>query len=390
MITFNFNTPESYLLISLGILWLIQLIYYFALYKKIPGRNSAARKGKIKFSEEYPPLSVVVCTRDECEKLRDFLPLILEQDYPDFEVIVVNDHPKDESEDLLICMQEKYQNLHYTFIPDSARYVSRKKLALTLGIKASKNDWVVFTDAHCYPVSKNWLRLLARNFVPGIEVVLGYSSFKFAKGWLHKRMAFDMLFTSMRYLGFALAGNPYMGVGRNMAYRRELFFKKKGFSSHLNLQRGDDDLFINQVATKKNTRVETDIDSTVRMQPLHLYKDWMEEKMSYMVTSRYFKGPQRFILGFETFSRFLFYLVTIATMVMAILHMNWIIAGITLLLWLFRFVVQAYIINKTSRELGDKRSYYFSIPVFDILIPLLNFKINLYRMYMGEKNYVRR
>lgn len=162
---------------------------------------------------------------------------MLEQDYPQFEVIVINDGNTDESEDYLTILEEKYPHLYHSFVPDSSRYISRKKLAVTLGIKASKYEWLVFTNANCMPQSNQWLRLMARNFTSRTQVVLGYSGYERGKGWLHKRVAFDNLFTSMRYLGFALAGSPYMGIGRNLAYRKELFYQQKGFSAHLNLQR---------------------------------------------------------------------------------------------------------------------------------------------------------
>jgi cellulose synthase/poly-beta-1,6-N-acetylglucosamine synthase-like glycosyltransferase len=172
-----------------------------------------------------------VCAREESENLRRNLGAVLEQDYPLFEVIVINDGNTDESEDYLTILEEKYPHLYHSFMPDSSRYISRKKLAVTLGIKASKYEWLVFTNANCMPQSNQWLRLMARNFTSRTQVVLGYSGYERGKGWLHKRVAFDNLFTSMRYLGFALAGSPYMGIGRNLAYRKELFYQQKGFSA---------------------------------------------------------------------------------------------------------------------------------------------------------------
>lgn len=151
------------------------------------------------------------------------------------------------------------------------------------------------------------------------------------KGWLHKRTAFDALFQSLRYLGFALAGKPYIGIGRNLAYRKELFFQQKGFSKYLNLQRGEDDLFINELATSSNTRVETDFNATTRIQPVYRYKDWKEEKVSYMATARFYHGIQRYLLGFETFSRLLFYAACIAGIVFGILNFHWLVAGIAFL-----------------------------------------------------------
>ena len=277
MEAFTFDTTEQILLAASGTLFIIQALYYLCLYNRIHLHSRAVKRGNVHFSQELPPVSVIICAREECENLRRNLKAVLEQDYPQFEVIVINDGNTDESEDYLTLLEEKYPHLYHSFVPDSSRYISRKKLAATLGVKASKYDWLVFTEANCCPQSNQWLRLLARNFTSRTQVVLGYSGYERGKGWLHKRVAFDNLFTSMRYLGFALAGSPYMGIGRNLAYCKELFYEHKGFSAHLNLQRGDDDLFVNHVATAENTRVETDADATVRMQPVFRAKDWREE-----------------------------------------------------------------------------------------------------------------
>ena len=279
MEAFTFDTTEQILLAATGTLFIIQALYYLCLYNRIHLRSRAVKRGNVHFSQELPPVSVIICAREECENLRRNLKAVLEQDYPQFEVIVINDGNTDESEDYLTLLEEKYPHLYHSFVPDSSRYISRKKLAATLGVKASKYDWLVFTEANCCPQSNQWLRLLARNFTSRTQVVLGYSGYERGKGWLHKRVAFDNLFTSMRYLGFALAGSPYMGIGRNLAYRKELFYEHKGFSAHLNLQRGDDDLFVNHVVTAENTRVETDADATVRMQPVFRAKDWRENRL---------------------------------------------------------------------------------------------------------------
>lgn len=390
MEAFTFNTAELILLSAAGVLLIVQLIYYLGLYNRIHTHNLAVGKDEVHFGRELPPLSVVICARNESENLLRNLPAILKQDYPDFEVIVINDGSTDESEDLLSELEEEYPNLYHSFTPDSARYISRKKLALTLGIKASKYDWLVFTEADCTPVSDKWLRRIARNFTPSTDIVLGYSGYERGKGWLHKRVSFDSLFTSLRYLGFALAGKPYMGIGRNLAYRKELFFKVKGFSTHLNMQRGEDDLFINQIANENNTRVETSPDSVIRMQPVERYKDWKEEKVSYMATARFYKGSQRWLLGLETATRLLFYVACLSGIVFGILSFHWLAAGLVLLLWIVRYSAQAYVINKTANEMGDNRSYYFTLPVFDIIRPLQSLKFRLYRLYRRKGDFMRR
>ena len=390
METFTFNTVELILLSAAGILFIIQLIYYFGLYNRIHAHNKAVRKEEIHFSRELPPLSVILCARNEAENLRKILPAILEQDYPQFEVIVINDASTDETEDILGIMEEKYPHLYHSFTPESARYISHKKLALTLGIKASKHDWLVFTETNCMPASNQWLKLMARNFTPQTQIVLGYSGYDRTKGWLHKRTAFDALFQSLRYLGFALAGKPYMGIGRNLAYRKELFFQQKGFSKYLNLQRGEDDLFINQLATPSNTRVETDINATTRINPVYRYKEWKEEKISYMATARYYQGIQRYLLGFETFSRLLFYVSCIAGIASGVLNSHWLVAGIALLIWLLRFIMQIVVINQTAKEMGGNRKYYFSLPVFDLLQPIQSLNFKICRFFRGKGDFMRR
>ena len=386
---FTFNIVEIILLSSVGLFLIIQAIYYFNLYNQLHIHNKAANDGDLIYETEYPPISVIISARNESENLQKYLPYVLEQDYPEFEVIVINDGSTDESEDVLSAFEEKYTNLYHTFTPDGARYISRKKLAVTLGIKASKHNWLVFTDADCRPASNDWLKLMARNFSPRTDIVLGYSAYEQEKGWFQRKVAFSNLFMSMRYLGFALIDKPYMGIGRNMAYRKELFFKNKGFSSHLNLQRGDDDLFINEAATPFNTRVETSPNAVIRMEPAYNFKSWKEEKVSYLATSHYYHGLQRYWLGFETTSRLLFIAATIAAIVVGAINMQWIVLGVAVLAYILRYVMQAIIINQTAADFGEKK-YYLTLPLFDIIQPLdvLNFK--LFRKIRGKADYMKR
>ena len=220
--------------------------------------------------------------------------------------------------------------------------------------------------------------------------MLGYSGYERGRSWLHRRAAFDSLFTAMRYLGFALAGSPYMGIGRNLAYRKSLFFDQKGFSAHLNLRRGDDDLFVNQVARRENTRVETDPAAVVRMQPLFRTKDWREEKIGYASTARLYHGAQRWILGFETFSRLLFHAAWIATVVLAALHTHWLVAALGFLQFVFRFVMQALVINITAKDLDEKYRHYLLLPIFDILQPLQSLRWKLYCLFRDKREFLRK
>ena len=388
MEAFTFNTAELILLSAAGVLFIIQVIYYLGLYNRIHSHNKAVRKEETHFTRELPPLSVILCARNEADNLRKVLPAILEQDYPQFEVIVINDASTDETEDVLGFMEEKYPHLYHSFTPDSARYISHKKLALTLGIKACKYDWLVFTETNCIPASKDWLKLMARNFTSQTQVVLGYSGYDRTKGWLHKRVAFDTLFQSLRYLGLALAGKPYMGIGRNLAYRKELFFKQKGFSSYLNLQRGEDDLFINSVANSYNTQVAVHPDSIVRM-PIPPYKRiWFEEKIGEHVTGHLYHGWARFSNAFETWTCALFHLITLAGLILSIISFQWIATGVFFLLGLIRFIIQMIVFRNTAKDMQEKLCCVF--PVFDLFRPLLSLQLKLLYFMRAKSDFLRK
>lgn len=383
------STGQVLLAGAAGLL-LIQIVYQLALYNRIHLHNKAAREGTTNFSGETPPVSVIIPAREASEQLRRNLASVLEQDYPCFEVIVVNDGHTDESEELLTQMEERYPNLYHSFVPDSSRYVSRKKLALTIGIKASRYDWLVLTDASCRPQSDRWLRLLARNFTPRTEIVLGYSGYERRRGWPCRCMAYDALFTAMRYLGFAQARRPYMGIGRNLAYRKKLFFRQKGFSAHLNLQRGDDDLFVNLAATGQNTRIETCADAAVRMEPPALAKEWREDKIGYASTARLLKGAQRRMAGFETTTRLLFHLCWLTALVLSLARLHWLTAGLSLACFCARLAVQAVVLNTAARELGESYRYYSSLVVFDILQPLQSLRWKLACLLRKKSEFLRR
>ena len=176
-----------------------------------------------------------------------FLPSVLEQEYPDYEVIVVNDCSEDNSYDVLGILLEKYPNLKISTINKDPKFTHNKKFAQFIGIKAAKNELLLFTDADCKPVSNRWLEYMTSHFDEKTNFVLGYGGFFSKGGLLNKYIRYDCMFIAMQYLGMALRGVPYMGVGRNLAYRRSVFFRNKGFGSHNHIVSGDDDLMVNSI-----------------------------------------------------------------------------------------------------------------------------------------------
>ena len=370
---------------SAGILFFIQSCYHWGLY-----RNLYLHSKKEKKETDTPPLSVILVAKDAASDLQKNLPAILEQDYPEFEVIVIYEQSADDNcEDVLKLLQEKYPHLHHSFIPDSARYISHKKLGITMGIKASHYDWLVFTEPNCRPESNQWLRKMARNFTSNTDIVLGYSNYEKTKGWFNRKITFDTMLNSMRQLGRAIGGHPYTGCGRNLAYRKSLYYNQKGFASHLNLQRGEDDLFVNRTANKKNTRIETSPESIVRITAPHFKKNWAEDKLSYNMTSHYFKGISRYVMGFETCSRLLFFLAIIACLVYGIWIQDWITVGIASFLWLIRFILLLVVFRKTSITLGE-RKFYSTLLLFDWMQPFWNLRFKIQQRARRKDEFMRK
>lgn len=386
-INFDYCLNNSIILIF-GISFIILSIYHFLLYSQIIRKNKK-KKEVIETSNVVPPISVIIPSKDASKKLNSNLPFILNQDYPDFEVIVVNDNSEEETNDTLMLLEKQYDNLHHTFIPNTTRYVSTKKLALSLGIKASKNEWLVFTEVDCRPASDQWLKSLSSNFSPSTDIILGYSNYEKAKGYFSKYITYDQLIFSMRYLGSALLGFPYTGQGQNLCYRKSLFAKAKGFSSNLKLQRGEDDLFINCTATRANTRIEISAESVIRKEVPEFHQTWKEDKISYFVTSQLYHGIARFVMGFESLIKYIFFISYIFILALSSYNNNWFIIGgstlVTILYWINTFII----INKTTSILND-RHFYFTLPFFSLIRPLKNLRFKLHKAFMKKDDFMRK
>ena len=386
MIHIDFTLVSFMVLVFCFVLFIIQLSYFLGPYSRLYKCNK--KQNKLPDNTNCPPLSVIIVTKDSASVLKENLPVILEQDYPDFDVIVVNDESAGEDEDILKLIETKYHNLYHTFIPKSARYISRKKLGVAMGIKASRHEWIVLTEPYCKPESKNWLRNLARNFTPDTDIVLGYCNYKPGKGLFAKRIISDLLMNSMRYLGRAIGKSTYMGIGRNLAFRKDAYEKHKGFSKQLHLQRGEDDLFINEIATKSNVKVEVSTDSIVRMPQPEYKRIWNGEKIGYEVTGKLYKGMARLSNSFETCTAILFNITTIACIAYSIISKEWIITAITALLLIIRLSVVMNVLIKTSKAMGESIRSFFLIYI--ILRPIYSLSLKMKYLTRTKTDYMRR
>lgn len=292
------------------LLWVIQFIYLLKYHWPL---------GKIRAEEhnlEQPGVSIVVSARNEEKNLMMNLPKWMEQDYPNFEVIVVNDTSYDDTADILNALAVSYPRLHVIHIDEEKQNMQGKKFALTLGIKGAKNEIILFTDADCSPRSNNWISSIVARHHSGVEIVLGYSPFEKRKGWVNKLARFDNALVGLQYLGAAKAGRPYMGVGRNLSYTQSVFFKVGGFRSHYSLISGDDDLLINQVAKKGNTAIAYDLDAQTISPAKSTMAEWRTQKKRHFSTSPHYKGKDKRWLSIFPTTWFLMHALSLFTILL--------------------------------------------------------------------------
>ena len=301
----SLTTIELIIWILFLFLVLFQLFYQFISYRKLLFYNVNTELKEKKSS--LPPVSIIICAKNEATNLEQYLPRFLEQDYPEFQVIVVNDCSDDRSADVLEELSKHHDHLYFTNIKSDPIYRHGKKLAVTLGIKAAKYEHLVFTDADCFPTSKDWLYTMANNFSDEKKLIIGVSPYTTNKGLLGQVIGYETLQTAVSYISSALRQNTYMGVGRNMAYTKSLFYDNKGFSGHTHILSGDDDLFINKAANKTNVAVEISDQSVVKSLPAQYWSEWFKQKRRHLSTGQFYKTRHKLRFTIEGAQGFLFY-----------------------------------------------------------------------------------
>ena len=354
--------------------FVVQLFYYLYLFRK-PYQDFASNGIKSEDKEinkkELPGITVIITAKNEDENLRRNLPFILNQDYPNYQVVVVDNGSTDSTNDVLNNFRQHHANLYITYIPIGSEKVNDKKLALTIGIKAAIHDILLFTEPDSKPLSKRWIYEYAKTFNQGKKVVIGCCQLEIKKGFFKKFILFDNLFSGVKYLSMALSKRLYIGVGRNMAFKKNLFFENKGFSSVLNIEDGEDDVFINKIATKENTAAVTSKDSMVISNVVEGLSTWRNIKTKYLNTQKHLLGNATKLLSFEVISRYAFYLLFVALCLVGIFSSMKLLIPFVILLFLIRVLVQIVVINKNSK-LYNSGSFYFSLLLFDLISPIVD------------------
>ncbi len=325
---------------------LIQLVYYVGIFSRL-----AFYKPKAKLHSQQQPLSVVICARDEAGNIVKNLPGILVQNYTTtHEVILVNDNSSDDTKYLIEEFKRTFKHLVPVQLSQEAKLIAGKKFPLSMGIKSAKNETILLTDADCVPASENWMKLMQDGYRDGTEIVLGYGAFHKTDTILNKIIRFETFHSALQFLSYALAGMPYMGVGRNLSYKKDVFIRNKGFSALNQIPGGDDDLFINKVANKKNTAVVTDPEAHTLSEAKKKWGDWFSQKTRHYSTAKYYRTKHKILLGLYSATQFLVYPLVIISAI----FFNW---WITLSIFGIRLIVQAIVYYKTMKKLNESDLY---------------------------------
>lgn len=284
----------------------VQLSYYLGVF----GKFAFSKPQNI--TPKRIPVSVIVCAKNEEENVKKYIPLLAEQNYPDFEIVLIDDASSDETLEVFEQFEQQYPNIRLVKVKNNEAFWGNKKYALTLGIKASKKEYLLFTDADCYPTSKEWITAMTSQFTMNKTIVLGYSGYeKVERSLLNKLIRFETVLTATQYFSWTKLGLPYMGVGRNLAYKKEEFFNVNGFIEHIQIRSGDDDLFINQAANKNNTTISYTPESFNYSKPKETYKEWFNQKRRRVSTAQYYKAFDKIQLSLFVLSQLLFFVLVI-------------------------------------------------------------------------------
>ncbi len=342
---------------------IIQVVYYFFLFRKfafITPQKTASHKILV---------SVIICAKNEAKNLQLFLPSIISQNYQEFEIVLINDSSSDETLDVMENFAKAHSNIKIVNVKNTEAFWANKKYALTLGIKASKYEYLLFTDADCKPVSEYWIRNMCSHFNEKKSIVLGYGKHaKIEKSFLNKLVRFETLMTAIQFFSYAKIGLPYMGVGRNLAYTKKDFFNVNGFVNHIKINSGDDDLFINQIANSRNVSICFSEKSFTESVPKSTFKDWIKQKRRHISTAKYYKLEHKILLSLFYFTNLLFWILAL---VLFISTHNW---PFVVLFFLIRLIIQYLIVDASSKKLNETDLLIW-LPILEISLIIMQLTI---------------
>jgi glycosyltransferase involved in cell wall biosynthesis len=355
-----------------GVVVLFQMLYYGALFFRF-----SLHKPSTNEFHNYPPVSIIIVAKNDAHLLINTLPEILTQDYPQFEVLVVNDNSNDETPQLVLDFQNRYPNLKLLHLESTVTNIKGKKFPLSLGIKAATYEHILLTDSDCVPASNQWIKLIARHFNDTTKIVLGFNKIREKFGFINSLIRFDRLHQAIQFFSYCLAKMPFMGMGQNLAYTKTLFFNHKGFASQNHLQFGDDDLFINRVANARNCAIEYEKEAHTISRFGSNFHNWFLLKTFRQKTRNLYPNPKRFLLNFYYFLITFSYIAFGAALYFSKANLIYFIVVIGILI--IKYVMQYICFGFAATKLNEKRLTPY-ILFFDIIFAVVNPVV-----YLGSK-----
>lgn len=318
-------------------------------------------------SSDLKPVSVVVAAHNEFNNLHHLLPRLIDQKYPDYEIIVVDDRSTDNTSSLI----QNFATVRWIAIEETQAEVNPKKYALEQGIKAARNPMILLTDADCVPASKYWIRSMASHYSENVDIVLGFGGYEKESSFLNYFIQYETLITAFLYIGWAGLGKPYMGVGRNLSYKKQIFFKNEGFNKNRATVGGDDDLFINQVARKKNCAVAIGKKALTLSKPKRNYADFFIQKLRHLSVGPKYSLSNKIRLSVFTLTHIIFWI----SFFLSLFYQS------ELYFYTIGFLFTRLIILWVVIAIAGKR---FGYSIINLLTPLLDFCYTFYYIFVGS------
>jgi len=361
----------EYLFFTYIVIFCIQIIFYLFVFGSF-----ALSKNKPPKSSFNQPISVLICAKNEAKNLIKNIPFLLKQNYTDFEIVLINDCSSDNTLEIIKQFKEESKiDIKIVDVSSNEQFWGSKKYALTLGIKAASYEHLLFIDADCKPASEYWISEMTNNFSNEHQLVLGYGAYKkIEQSFLNKLIRFETLLTAIQYFSYSKMGIPYMGVGRNLAYTKTLFFSANGFVKHMKIKSGDDDLFINQVGTEQNTTNCYSLNSFTKSNPKTTFKEWILQKRRHISTASYYKPLHKLLLGTFFSSQLLFWILSL--ILLSLLY-QWQIISVLIFA---RFLIQYIVIGYSAKKLNEKDLI--------LLAPFLELFLIITQLFIFIKNLI--
>ena len=357
-------TTIFYVFLGSLIIQLLFLIRFFIAFFKVK------KKKEITAESRNFPVSVVICGKNEESNLKKLIPALFNQNHNNFEVIVVDDQSNDHAYDYLLEEKNRHDNLKVVKLDEPPGNMNSKKYGLTLGIKAATHDRILLTDADCIPASEDWIASMVQD-CRDKEFILGYSPYERRTGLLNAFIRFETLWTAIQYISQAALGRAYMGVGRNLSYRKSFFLDQKGFHGLLKITGGDDDLFVNKYATRKNTCVSVGKESIVWSYPKTTWGSYIKQKNRHLAVGKLYRAGDKLRIGLIALSWIALW-VSLVVLIIFKYELYFVVGG-----YLLRLAFLIVLLHYAGKKLGDKINVLFT--------PLFDFIGFLYYLLLGTK-----